>query len=230
MRHKPGITCGFACQKAKLSHAPETLDFSNVGELNVGDLSQVRMTRLRVGAMVDFYLYRELIEKSRWMLESVLVAKQPARKKVVVSMQCGSLQHELIAMNHTPYAPQSKSLMERSFHPIQASQASMSLLAYSQASRTAEVSRTPFCDEEAVQAVGTTGSDVMRLNTILRLRQLLKALGISRSTVYLRINPKSKYYDPVFPKPIRLGAKAVGWVLSDVNDYIEHLKKKQQAC
>ena len=70
----------------------------------------------------------------------------------------------------------------------------------------------------------------MRLSTVLRLRQLLQALGISRSTVYLRIDPKSKYYDPVFPKPIRLGAKAVGWVLSDVYDYIEHLKKKQQAC
>lgn len=230
MRHKPGITCSFACQKAKLSHAPETLDFSNVGELNVGDLSQVRMTRLRVGAMVDFYRYRELIEQSRWVLESVLVSKQPGRKKLLVPLQFSSLQHELIAMNRISYVPQSKCLVERSFLPTQVAKASMSLIACPQASQIAEVSRMPSCEEKAAQAVGTTGSDVMRLNTILRLRQLLKALGISRSTVYLRINPKSKYYDPVFPKPIRLGAKAVGWVLSDVNDYIEHLKKKQQAC
>lgn len=188
------------------------------------------MMRLRVGAMVDFYRYRELIEKSRWMLESVLVAKQPTRKKLVVPLQFGSLQHELIAMNRIPYVPQSKSLVERSFLPAQASQASMSLLAHSQASQTAEVSRMPSCNEEAVKAVVTACSEAMRLSTVLRLRQLLKALGISRSTVYLRINPKSKYYDPVFPKPIRLGTKARGWVLSDVNDYIEHLKKKQQAC
>lgn len=164
------------------------------------------------------------------MLESVLVFKQPGRKKLLVPLQFGSLQHELIAMNCTTHSPQTKSLMEHSFHSVQASQASMSLLAYSQAFQTADDSRMPSCEEKVAQAVGTTGSDAIRLNTILRLRQLLKALGISRSTVYLRIDPKSKYYDPVFPKPIRLGAKAVGWVLSDVYDYIEHLKKKQQAC
>lgn len=183
-----------------------------------------------MGAMVDFYRYRELIEQSRWVLESVLVSKQPGRKKLLVPLQFSSLQHELIAMNRISYVPQSKCLVERSFLPTQVAKASMSLIACPQASQIAEVSRMPSCEEKAAQAVGTTGSDVMRLNTILRLRQLLKALGISRSTVYLRINPKSKYYDPVFPKPIRLGAKAVGWVLSDVNDYIEHLKKKQQAC
>lgn len=133
-------------------------------------------------------------------------------------------------MNHTPYAPQSKNLLERSVPSIQTSQASTSLLAHPQASPTSEVSHTPFSNEQAIHAVATGGSDAMRQNSILRLRQLLKALGLSRSTVYLRINPKSKYYDPVFPKPIRLGAKAVGWVLSDVCEYIEHLKKTKQVC
>lgn len=145
-------------------------------------------------------------------------------------MQCGSSQHELIAMNRTPYAPQSKSLMERSFPPTQASQANTPFSGHTQATVTAGILRTHPCDEDEAQAITAIGSNAMRLSTVLRLRQLLQALGISRSTVYLRIDPKSKYYDPVFPKPIRLGAKAVGWVLSDVYDYIEHLKKKQQAC
>lgn len=59
---------------------------------------------------------------------------------------------------------------------------------------------------------------------IIRLNTLLALVGMSRSTVYNRISPNSKYYDPMFPKPVRLGAKAVGWILADVYAYIEHLR------
>lgn len=59
---------------------------------------------------------------------------------------------------------------------------------------------------------------------VIRLKTLLEILGVSRSTVYLRINPQSKYYDPLFPKSIPLGMKARGWVLEDVHAYIEHLR------
>lgn len=62
---------------------------------------------------------------------------------------------------------------------------------------------------------------------VIRLKTLLEMLGVSRSTVYLRINPQSKYYDPMFPKSIPLGMKAKGWVLEDVHAYIEHLRHLQ---
>lgn len=61
--------------------------------------------------------------------------------------------------------------------------------------------------------------------TVVRLPELLKILGISRSSVYLKINPKSKYYDELFPKPVKLGDKAVGWILRDVFNYVNSLKK-----
>ncbi|HDT6080180.1 TPA: AlpA family phage regulatory protein, partial [Aeromonas veronii bv. veronii] len=38
----------------------------------------------------------------------------------------------------------------------------------------------------------------------------------SRSTIYDRLNPKSKRYDPSFPKPLRLGESAIGWQLSEI--------------
>lgn len=60
---------------------------------------------------------------------------------------------------------------------------------------------------------------------VIRLPELLRTLGISRSTVYLKINPGSKYYDRKFPKPIKLGNKAVGWLLHDVVSYVNELKK-----
>lgn len=39
---------------------------------------------------------------------------------------------------------------------------------------------------------------------LVRLPELLKMTGLSRSTVYNLMNPKSKYHDPSFPKPAEL--------------------------
>jgi prophage regulatory protein len=40
---------------------------------------------------------------------------------------------------------------------------------------------------------------------ILRMTELTAILGISRSSIYEKLNPKSRYYDAEFPKPVRLG-------------------------
>ncbi|VVE89879.1 helix-turn-helix transcriptional regulator [Pandoraea bronchicola] len=55
---------------------------------------------------------------------------------------------------------------------------------------------------------------------VLRLNRLKEKTGISRSTVYNKINPKSKYYDDAFPKPIRLGPGSVGWLEAEVNAWL----------
>lgn len=57
--------------------------------------------------------------------------------------------------------------------------------------------------------------------TILRRKQVEARTGLSRTTIYDRINPKSPRYDSTFPKPISLGAGAVGWVESELNSWIE---------
>jgi prophage regulatory protein len=51
--------------------------------------------------------------------------------------------------------------------------------------------------------------------TILRLPAVKERTGLSRSTIYQRI-AKGR-----FPKPISLGARAVGWVESDIEDWIK---------
>ncbi|NHV25941.1 AlpA family transcriptional regulator [Burkholderia sp. D-99] len=55
---------------------------------------------------------------------------------------------------------------------------------------------------------------------ILRLKRLKEKTGISRSTVYNKMNPESKYYDAEFPRPIRLGDSSVGWRESDVDAWL----------
>lgn len=66
---------------------------------------------------------------------------------------------------------------------------------------------------------------------VIRRRELAALLGISRSTTYLREKPSSPYFDPLFPKSIKLGgARATGFLLADVLAYLEALAGKQAAA
>ena len=58
---------------------------------------------------------------------------------------------------------------------------------------------------------------------ILRRHQLTARTGLSISTCYDKLNENSPRYDPTFPKPIKLGPKAVGWVESEVEAWLERL-------
>lgn len=61
-------------------------------------------------------------------------------------------------------------------------------------------------------------------HTLIRLPALLKLVRISRSSVYLRLDPKSKYFDASFPRPIPLSSESrggVAWLLSEINLWIE---------
>ncbi|MGP5325214.1 AlpA family phage regulatory protein [Vreelandella titanicae] len=60
--------------------------------------------------------------------------------------------------------------------------------------------------------------------TILRMKHMLTKLGISRSSIYEKINPKSPRYDPSFPKPIKLGPAAIGWVEEEVDQWVRALR------
>jgi prophage regulatory protein len=51
------------------------------------------------------------------------------------------------------------------------------------------------------------------LRRILRLPQVVEATGETRSTIYKRIS------EGQFPKPVRLGAKSVGWVEDEIAEY-----------
>lgn len=53
-------------------------------------------------------------------------------------------------------------------------------------------------------------------NVILRLPAVRMRTGLSRSSIYLWIS-KGK-----FPTPVSLGARAVGWVESEVDDWVAH--------
>lgn len=57
---------------------------------------------------------------------------------------------------------------------------------------------------------------------LLRRKQVEQAIGLSRSTIYARLDKKSPHYDPTFPRPISLGSMSVAWVEAEVQEYIAH--------
>ena len=55
---------------------------------------------------------------------------------------------------------------------------------------------------------------------ILRLPEVVQITGLSRSTIYLRIEAKT------FPKQINLGGRAVGWVDESIDEWMQNLIKE----
>lgn len=55
---------------------------------------------------------------------------------------------------------------------------------------------------------------------ILRMSSVVNKIGVARSTIYDWINPKSPRYDATFPKQRRLGIQSVGWLESELDEWL----------
>ncbi|AKH88667.1 AlpA family phage regulatory protein [Edwardsiella tarda] len=55
---------------------------------------------------------------------------------------------------------------------------------------------------------------------ILHMRAVEAKLGIARSTIYDWLNAKSPRHDPAFPKPYPLGKQSVGWLESELDEWV----------
>ncbi|WP_443969605.1 helix-turn-helix transcriptional regulator [Sphingobium sp. CR28] len=59
----------------------------------------------------------------------------------------------------------------------------------------------------------------MRLDRILRIGEVTAKVGLSKSTIYAALKNNA------FPRPLRLGRRAVGWRQSDLNEWLENRQK-----
>ncbi|GAA5003052.1 hypothetical protein GCM10023206_06370 [Acinetobacter puyangensis] len=65
---------------------------------------------------------------------------------------------------------------------------------------------------------------------IFNIKVVIEVTALSRSTIYEMINPKSRYYDETFPKPVRLTEVRVGWVSQEIYDWLElKIAKREEA-
>tara|TARA_B100001059_G_C17622566_1_gene470289 strand:- start:278 stop:541 length:264 start_codon:yes stop_codon:yes gene_type:complete len=53
-----------------------------------------------------------------------------------------------------------------------------------------------------------------QLMRIIRLKEVMDSTGLARSTIYKYVG------ENVFPKPVSLGDRCVGWVESEIHDWI----------
>lgn len=65
---------------------------------------------------------------------------------------------------------------------------------------------------------------------IIRRREVELRLGISRSSIYDRLDPNSPRHDPAFPMPVKLGgaSRSVGWLEHEVDAYIAALVEQSR--
>ena len=56
------------------------------------------------------------------------------------------------------------------------------------------------------------------MTKILRLRAVIEKTGLSKSTIYDAIESGN------FPKPVRLSIRTVGWIESDIEEWISSRK------
>lgn len=50
---------------------------------------------------------------------------------------------------------------------------------------------------------------------IMRLTEVIQTTGLARSSIYSRMTEGS------FPRPVSLGARSVGWVSEEIQDWVE---------
>lgn len=55
----------------------------------------------------------------------------------------------------------------------------------------------------------------MRVERVLRRAEVEKIVGLSRSTIYAAMSRQ------LFPRPILIGVRAVGWRLKDIENWLE---------
>ncbi len=72
--------------------------------------------------------------------------------------------------------------------------------------------------EELIQLVKDLSST--REDCVIGIRKTTQLLGRSRAWTYAKMDVNGKYFDADFPRPIRLGPKAIGWKLSEIMAYI----------
>ena len=59
---------------------------------------------------------------------------------------------------------------------------------------------------------------------IIRLKEVILITGLSKSTIYAKLNRGTNQYDTKFPKRIKLGARAVGWLKEDVLEWLNSMQ------
>ncbi len=57
----------------------------------------------------------------------------------------------------------------------------------------------------------------------VKLKGVCRKMACGPATVYRRLDPKSKYFDPRFPRPRKDGPRGVVWLDEELDEYLRGL-------
>ena len=87
--------------------------------------------------------------------------------------------------------------------------------------------KLPFHVKQALRNANVETQTTPAQNTIIRMAKLAQMTGLSRSSIYNRFRPESRYYDPNFPKPVSLGSNSIGFYSVEVQAWIDQLGQER---
>jgi len=62
---------------------------------------------------------------------------------------------------------------------------------------------------------------------IIRLKELMLMTGLSRATVFNKMNDTHSQFDDAFPRSIKLGKSSTGWLQHELIEWIESLSEQR---
>ncbi len=60
-----------------------------------------------------------------------------------------------------------------------------------------------------------------QINQLINIHQVVEIVGVARSTVYAMMDEYSPYYDPTFPKKVKITQNRIGWSAFEIHQWIE---------
>lgn len=61
-----------------------------------------------------------------------------------------------------------------------------------------------------------------QMNQLISIKQVVEFVGVGRSTIYEMMDEDSLYYDPTFPKKVKITQNRIGWSAYEINQWIEN--------
>ena len=75
--------------------------------------------------------------------------------------------------------------------------------------------------EIGVHIMNAFTGQTFQMNQLINIKQVVLFTGVGRSTIYEMMDEFSPYYDPTFPKKVKITQNRIGWSAWEINQWIE---------
>lgn len=69
--------------------------------------------------------------------------------------------------------------------------------------------------------MSTFVGQTFQMNQLINIKKVIELTALSRSTIYEMMDENSPYYDPTFPKKVKITQNRIGWSAYEIHQWIE---------